>query len=69
MKLFSRRPKNQFDEAGAWMGGEAALGMQAQQHIRRQERSVGGLITAVIGLTFAGGMTLGVVLGAFWSSK
>lgn len=69
MNVFTRRPTNQLDEPRAWMGGEAALGSQAQQHVRQQERSIGGLFAAVVGLAFVGGMTLGVVFGAFWRSK
>lgn len=50
------------DEADLWMGGEASLGTQARQYIRRSERNTPGFAMMILGLTFLGGVALGTVV-------
>lgn len=46
------------EDPGRWIGGEAAVGAQAERHVRSQERNIRGLAMTVLGLAFLGGFTL-----------
>jgi hypothetical protein len=46
------------DESEIWIGGEAALGAQAERHVRSQEKHIRGLAAVILGLAFVGGFTL-----------
>ena len=52
-----------------WVGGEAAVGSQAERHVRRREARAGGLFTTMITLAFIGGLTLGGALAQVWWSN
>ena len=57
------------DEPHPWIGGEAALGRQAEHHVRQLEGRPRGLFTTIIVLTFIGGVALGGALGSLWKHK
>jgi hypothetical protein len=46
------------DESQGWIGGEAALGAQAERHVRSQEKHIRGLAAVILGLAFVGGFTM-----------
>lgn len=58
MNIFTTAPQSNLEESHTWIGGEGAVGSQAERHVRRQERNIRGLALAVLGLTFAGGFAL-----------
>jgi hypothetical protein len=66
MKPASANLAPQPDDSRSWIGGEAAVGTQAEQYVRRRERRVEGLFRTVIILTFIGGCALGALLGRSW---
>lgn len=41
-----------------WIGGEAAVGEQAERHVRSQVRHTRGLAVVILGLAFVGGFAL-----------
>lgn len=45
-------------ESHGWIGGEAAVGEQAERHVRSQVKSTGALATLILGLAFFGGFAL-----------
>ena len=69
MKGFSRREIGLVDEPHSWMGGEAVLGSQAQQHARRQARTGRRGVGVVTGLAFVTGIALGAVAAALWARR
>jgi hypothetical protein len=69
MKLFMKEPQPSVDNGQMWMGGEAALGPQAEDHVRSREKSVNGLALILLGLAFAGGMAMGSTLCHLFQRK
>jgi hypothetical protein len=69
MKRFRMETDSHPDDAHAWIGREATVGSQAQQHLRHQEKHVEGLFSTIVGLTFLGGVTLGCALSHLWRKK
>lgn len=46
------------EDPHSWIGGEAAVGAQAERHVRSQEKNIRGLAATILGLAFVGGFTL-----------
>jgi hypothetical protein len=59
MNFFTTAHQSSLEDSHAWIGGEGAVGSQAERHVRRQERNIQGFALTVLGLTFAGGLALG----------
>jgi hypothetical protein len=57
------------DDPLVWVGGEATVGSQAGRHIRRQEGHTRHLLSAILGLTFLGGLALGGAISRLCRSK
>ncbi len=45
-------------ESRGWIGGEAAVGEQAERHVRSQVRHPSGTALLILGLAFVGGFAL-----------
>ena len=69
MKLCHTQPQPSLDDHHAWIGGEATVGSQAGRHIRRQERAPGHFLSAILGLTFLGGLVLGGAISRLCRTK
>lgn len=69
MKPVSASLAPQPEDPRSWIGGEAAVGAQAEHYLRRRERRVEGLFRTVIILTFIGGCALGAALGRSWRAR
>ena len=69
MKLSTTQPQPHLDDPHDWVGGEATIGSQAGRHIRRQERNTRHLLSAILGLTFLGGLALGSAISRLWRTK
>ncbi len=58
MSIFAVPPETNLEETPAWIGGEGAVGTQAERHVRRRERNIRGLALTILGLSFMGGFAL-----------
>ncbi|MBD0315572.1 MAG: hypothetical protein ICV75_02680 [Nitrospiraceae bacterium] len=65
MKLIKELQPN-MDDASIWMGGEATLGPQAEDHVRWREQNVDGFPLVILSLAFGGGFALGSALCHLW---
>ena len=63
MEPVTTHTQPQTDHSGTWIGGEATVGSQAGRHVRRQAGTAQYLLSAVLGLTFLGGLALGGAVG------
>ena len=66
--LTTKRDPASPDDSFIWMGGEATVGAQAKLHLRRQEGHAPGLVLAILGLTFLGGLGIGSLVSS-WLRK
>jgi hypothetical protein len=69
MKLFMKEPRPNSEDAERWIGGEATLGLQAEDHVRWREKSVDGFALVLLSLAFGGGFALGSALCHLWRRK
>ncbi len=69
MKLCTTQPQPHLDDPRAWIGGEATIGSQAGRHIRRQAGNTRHLLSAILGLTFLGGLALGGAISRLCGAK
>jgi len=67
MKPVDTQP--QTEDPRSWIGSEATVGSQAEDHVRQREGRAEGLFTTIITLTFIGGFTLGGALSRLWRNK
>jgi hypothetical protein len=56
MKIFTG-PSSR-EETHGWIGGEAAVGTQAERHVRSREQRMESLAAIILGLAFVGGFAL-----------
>lgn len=68
MKLIKELQPN-IEDGHMWMGGEATLGPQAEDHVRWREKSVDGFAMVILGLAFGGGFALGSALCHLWRRR
>lgn len=59
IKRFSKPSAALPDDSDMWVGGEASVGTQAGQYVRRNEQNRPGPSLATLGLAFLGGLALG----------
>ena len=69
IKRFSKPSAALPDDSDLWVGGEASVGTQAGQYVRRNEQNRPGLALTILGLTFLGGVALGTVVSSLLRSR
>lgn len=69
MKIFTKAPESYLEESQNWMGGEATLGPQAEDHVRWREKGVDNFPLVLLTLAFGGGFALGSTLCHLWWRK
>lgn len=58
MTICTTKDHQPHEDSRSWMGGEAAVGEQAEQYVRSQEKHTRGLAAIILGLAFVGGFAL-----------
>ncbi len=70
MNVFPTNSRPYPEDMKDWIGGEAALGLQAEDHVRwREQTGANGTVITLLGLAFGGGFALGSVLCALWRRR
>jgi hypothetical protein len=69
MKIFTKAPESYMEDSQNWMGGEATLGPQAEDHVRWREKGVDHFPLLLLTLAFGGGFALGGALCHLWGRK
>jgi len=64
-----RGDQSRGEEPRTWIGGEASLDPRMARYVRRRESRSHGFSMIAVGVTFAAGLALGVLMGTLWGRR